>query len=254
MFLITDQATKPGYIPNELLILKTYGNGLCWINALLVTIFGKFWLKIDQLDMWIQSLIATFNLDDNFVQILKLYSYNIELNINPNGISEFDIIKFLNSNKILIYILSFNILKFSIENYDNPLLNRVEKLCPLETGIAFNNKNQNFEAIDGQLRNFIIAIMGIKKVIVFQNKVDQKYRRYSNTDLNLLAIDYEGEYAGFEIEAFHNINSLGILGEVLLFTHDSYHYDAVFDSNAFETCLAITDQFETLPKFIAINN
>jgi hypothetical protein len=252
MFLVTDPSTKPGYIPNELIILKTYGNGLCWINALLVSVFGRFWLNIDQLDIWIQSLIATFNTDENFVSIFNLYLYNIELKINTNGINEFEIITFLNSNKTLLYILSLNILKFSVENYHNINLNKIEKLCPLETGIAFNEKKQIFQAIDGQLRNFIMAIMGIQKVVVFQHNIKAKHRRYTNSNLNIYAIDYEGEYAGFEIEAFHNLNSLGVLGEILLFTYDSEHYDAIFNSNTFYTSLALNDESETLPKFISI--
>ena len=68
------------------------------------------------------------------------------------------------------------------------------------------------------------------KFFFIQNKTEAKHRRYTNLDLNLLAIDYEGEYAGFEIEAFNNINCMGILGSVLLLTHNSEHYDAFFDN------------------------
>jgi hypothetical protein len=249
MFLITDTSSKPGYVLDELIILKTYGNGLCWINAILVTIFGKFYLNVSELELWIQSLIATFGLDDNFIPILNLYSYKINL----DGLSEFDLIKFLNSNKYLMFVLSFNILKFAVLNYDNFKLNKINKICPLETAIAFNPKKNKIYAIDGQLRNFIMAIIGIEKVVIFQNKVEPKHRRYTNKDLNLSAIDYEGEYAGFEIEAFHNLNCSGTLGEILLFTHNSEHYDAVFNTNTFQTCLALSDQYEILPKFITID-
>jgi len=249
MFLITDASSKPGYVLDELIILKTYGNGLCWINAILVTIFGKFYLNISELELWIQSLIATFGLDDNFIPILNLYSYKIKL----DGLSEFDLIKFLNANKYLIFVLSFNILKFAVLNYDNSKLNKINKLCPLETAIAFNSKKNKIYAIDGQLRNFIMAIIGIEKVIIFQNKVEAIHRRYTNKDFNLSAIDYEGEYAGFEIEAFHNLNCSGTLGEILLFTHNSEHYDAIFNTNTFQTCLALSDQCEILPKFITID-
>ena len=252
MFLITDQSSKPGYILNELMILKTYGNGLCWINALIVSIFGKLWKNVDEIDLWIQSLIATFGLDDNFIPILNMYLYNIDFKIKKDGIDEYDVIKFLNSNKLLMFILSFNILKFSIENYNNNKLNKIDQLCPFETCIGFNNNKQKIYAIDGQLRNFIMSIMGIDKVIIFQNKVESKHRRYTNTDLNLKAIDYEGEYAGFEIESFHNLNCAGLLGNILLFTHNSEHYDAVFNSNTFETCLALSDYNESLPDFVRI--
>lgn len=253
MFLITDSSTKPGYVSGELMILKTYGNGLCWINALLVSIFGKFWQNTAMIDLWIQGLITTFGLSSNFVPVLNLYLYNINFTVNCDGINEYDVIKFLNSNKLLMYILSFNILKFAIENYNNVALNKIEKLCPLETAIAFNEKKQKFYAIDGQLRNFIMAIMGIEKVVVFQNNVEPKHRRYTNKDFNLKAIDYEGEYAGFEIETFHNLNCSGTLGNVLLFTHNSEHYDAIFNSNTFQTCLALNDYLEMLPEFIKID-
>ena len=257
MFLITDSKSKPAYVSDNLTILKTYGNGLCLINALLVSIFGKWWQRTDEIDLWIRSLLATFDLDPTFVPIFNLYLYGIDIAINSEGIDEFDVIKFLNANKRLLFILSFNILKFAVTNYDNMLLNKVfnktDRLCMLETGVAFNPKKQKFYAIDGQVRNFIMAIMGIEKVVVYQNKTESKHRRHTNTDFNLKAIDYEGEYAGFEIEQFNNIHCGGIIGEVLLFTHNAEHYDAFFDTNTFQTCLAQTDNFESLPKFVHID-
>lgn len=257
MFLISDPTTKPSYVSDNLIVLKTYGNGLCWINALLASIFGKWWQNVGEIDLWIRSLLATFELDPSFVPIFNLYLYGIDIVINNDGINEFDVMKFLNANKHLMFILSFNILKFAVINYDNLTLNKIhsktDRLCMLETGIAFNPKKQKFYAIDGQLRNFIMAIMGIEKVVVFQNKTEDKHRRHSNKDFNLKAIDYEGEYAGFEIEQFNNIHCGGVIGEVLLFTHDAEHYDAIFDTNTFQTCLAQTDNFESLPKFVYVD-
>jgi hypothetical protein len=254
MFIQNDASSKPGYVSSDLSIIKTYGNGLCWINSLLASVFGYFWQDQSQieLDNWIRSLMATFSLDPKFIPIKNLYLYGIDLNVNYSKSAEYDIIGFLNQNKYLMYVLSLNILKFSIENYSNPNLNRTDKLLSLETGIAYNSSKQKFHAIDGQLRNFIMAIMGIDKVIVFQNKTEAEHRRYTNLDLNLLAIDYEGEYAGFEIETFSNINCGGVLGSVLLFTHNSEHYDAFFNSQTFKTTVASNDQFEKLPEFIKV--
>jgi len=252
-FIQTDASSKPAYISSDLVIIKTYGNGLCWINSLLTSVFGKFWQNTSELDIWIHSLIATFGLDPTFVPIRNLYLYGIDLKISSDGIETYDIVHFLNSNKYLMYTLSLNILKFAIQNYSNPALNKVKKLLPLETGIAYNPSKQKFYAIDGQLRNFIMSIMGIDKVVVFQTNTDPKHRRYSNLDLNLLAIDYEGEYAGFETEAFNNINCMGVLGSVLLLTHNSEHYDAIFNNQTFKTTLALKDQMEILPEFVKID-
>jgi hypothetical protein len=156
-----------------------------------------------------------------------------------------------------MFVLSFNILKFALLNYDNLKLNKffivTDRLCMLETGIAFNNKKQKFYAIDGQMRNFIMSIMGISKVVVFQNKTEDKHRRHTNKDFNLKIIDYEGEYAGFEIEHFNNIYCGGVIGEILLFTHNAEHYDAVFDTNTFKTCLAQIENYELLPKFTIVD-
>jgi hypothetical protein len=252
-YIQTDASSKPAYVSSDLVIIKTYGNGLCWNNSILTSVFGKFWQNTTELDIWIQSLIATFGLDPTFVPIRNLYLYGIEIKISSDGIEDYDIVHFLNSNKYLMHILSLNILKFAIQNYSNPVLNIVPKLLPLETGIAYNSSKQKFYAIDGQLRNFIMSIMGIDRVVVFQNKTEAKHRRYTNLDLNLLAIDYEGEYAGFEIEAFNNINCMGILGSVLLLTHNSEHYDAFFDNETFKTTLALKDQMEILPEFVKID-
>jgi hypothetical protein len=72
-------------------------------------------------------------------------------------------------------------------------------------------------------------------------------------DCNLIPIDYEGEYAGFEINAHNNINCGGIIGDILLYTHNSEHYDALININNFQTCLAQRDNNETLPNFILID-
>ena len=255
MFIQNDPSSKPAYFSSDLSIIKTYGNGLCWINSLIASIFGRLWNRdnIPDLDLWIRSVISTFELDPTFEPICQLYLYNTDLNINLDHIDNYDIIGFLNANKYLMHILGLNILKFAVQNYSNPTLNRIHKLLPLETGIAFNPSKQKFYAIDGQMRNFIMAIMGIDKVIVFQNKTDPIYRRYSNVDLNLLAIDYEGEYAGFEIEAFDNLNCGGILGTVLLFTHNSEHYDAFLNNQTFLSTLRIRDQMDVLPGFINLD-
>jgi hypothetical protein len=258
MFIQTDASSKPAYVPSKLVIIKTYGNGLCWINSLLVSGFGSMWQTFDELDMWINSIKTTICMDDNFVPILGLETYgfgmhNSGLEISKTGISEYNIIDFLNANKYLMYVLSLNILKFAIQNYDNKKYNMSPKNLILETGIAFNQAKQKFYAIDGQLRNFIMSIMGIDKVIVYQNKTDTQNRRHTNVDLNLFAIDYYGEYAGFEINAFQNINVGGVWGSVLLFTHNSEHYDAFLDSDELKTCFAKSLYGETLPTFIEIS-
>ncbi len=260
-FIISDPNSKPAYLSAELSIIKTYGNGLCWINSLLTSIFGYYWQSLDELDLWIQSLISTLNMDTNFVPILGLEEYmnntskcktkyKTDLKITSSGSDTFMVVDFINSNKLLIHILSLNILKFAVLNYYNPMFNIVDKLLPLETGIAFNAKKNKFYAIDGQMRNFIMSIMGIQKVVVFQNKIDHNNRRHSNMDYRLAAIDYYGEYAGFEIRAFDIIN-IGLFKlNVLLYTHNSEHYDAFFDSITFKTTVANTSYGEDLPTFI----
>ena len=253
MFIQTDASSKPGYVPTNLVIIKTYGNGLCWINSLLVSGFGAMWTNTEELDMWISSIKTTICSNDKFVPILGFETYGSELNISKTGISEYNLIDFLNANKYLMYVISYNILKFAIENYDNMQYNVVPKQLMLETGIAFNPSKQKFYAIDGQLRNFIMSIMGIDKVIIYQNQTDAKNRRHTNTDLNLYAIDYYGEYAGFEINAFQNINVFGVWGSVLLFTHNSEHYDAFLDSDNLKSCFARSLYDEKLPEFIKIS-
>jgi hypothetical protein len=95
MFFISDLSSKPAYMTDNLLILKTHGNGLCWINALLVSIFGKWWQNIEEIDLWIRGLLSTFELDLNFIPMFNLYLYGIDMTINLDGIDNFDIITFL---------------------------------------------------------------------------------------------------------------------------------------------------------------
>jgi hypothetical protein len=98
-FIQTDTSSKPAYVSSDLVIIKTYGNGLCWINSLLTSIFGKFWQNILELDIWIQSLIATFGLDPTFVPIRNLYLYGVDIKISSDSIANYDIVHFLNLNK-----------------------------------------------------------------------------------------------------------------------------------------------------------
>jgi hypothetical protein len=262
MFIQPDPKAKPGYVPTELSIIKVNGNGLCWINSLLVSIFGRFWQDLEQLDMWIKSICHTLKLNDNFVSILKIELYlvkvdqstlmNFDLHLNPTKSDEYDFIGFLNDHKYLMFVLSVNILKFAIQFYTEPQFNLTNNLLPLETGIAFNPNEMKIYAIDGQLRNFIMSIMGFQKVVVWQHNTKCKNRRHTHVNSNLTAIDYYGEYAGFEIQTQHIINTMGSIGTALLFTYNSEHYDAFFNNDTFKTTMASELYDEELPKFVYV--
>jgi hypothetical protein len=67
-----------------------------------------------------------------------------------------------------------------------------------------------------------------------------------------LIIKYNNNNNNINIGSFSNINCGGVLGSVLLFTHNSEHYDAFFNSQTFKTTVASNDQFEKLPEFIKV--
>jgi hypothetical protein len=253
IFIQADETYKPAYMPHNLSIVKTYGNGLCWINAILVSIFGKYYDNITQLDQWIRSINMTFDLDNRFKPMFRFETYGGGLLCISNiGAEHCDVLAFLNANKLLMHVLSFNIFKFAVLNYKNQKLNRVLRRLPLHTGVAFDKTTQQIYAIDGQMRNFIMSIMGINRVVVYQHNINPKYRRFTNVDVNLNAIDFEGEYAGFDIRTFGNINCFGEIGSILLFTNDATHYDAILDTTTFKTTMALKEMNEKLPTFVTI--
>jgi len=197
-------------------------NGLSWIYSLLVSIFSNLWQDISELDSWIKYLLSTFEIDRHFSPIRDIYLYGVELTINNSKSFDYNLIGFLNDNKYLIYILCLNILKFSIENYSNSAISN-KKYVPLESCIKFDNTTKKIDSINGQLRNFILSIMGLEKVIIYQNTPN--FVNY------LLDSNFEDVYSTIEIEASTSINSGNIIKSVILFEHDSCNYDVVLNKN-----------------------
>lgn len=250
-FILTDSDLKPVYVPHNLFVIKFEGDGLCWLNSLVCSIFAIYSNDTNALNAWINSIIETFKFDQTFVPIMGLNSYpNIRLRIFPNAPNESNIVKFINANRILIKILVFNILKFCVKNYYNTDLHITNRILPFNTAIAFDLNQSRFIAIDSQLRNFTMSVMGITKVIVWQHNINSTNRRHTNIDCNLTAIDYYGEYAGFEISNQNTINIRGSIGSVLLYSNNSEHYDGFFDNNTCYTTVALDAYDNELPNFI----
>ena len=51
--------SKPHYMPHYLYVMKSEGDGLCWLNSLVMSIFAAYSNNIQELYNWINSIIDT---------------------------------------------------------------------------------------------------------------------------------------------------------------------------------------------------
>lgn len=253
--------SKPHYMPHYLYVMKSEGDGLCWLNSLVMSIFAAYSNNIQELYNWINSIIDTLESNVFFRPMFGLNKNMIYIVESNNDYCEIE--KFLNENMNLIKILVFNILKFCVQNFTPKYLNLVFNIQTTKkstygvecistnnfvSSVAFNRKDRRFIAIDGKMRNFTMSVMGISKVVVLQHNTNKNNQRSSNSAYRMKTIKYNNEYAGFEIEVDNIINVKGAIGSVLLYTYDANHYDCVFNNET--NCSAVAFNAESLPNFV----
>jgi hypothetical protein len=136
---------------------------------------------------------------------------------------------FLDANNDIMFVLAHNIISFCVKNYSNRAINIGCKIpVDLEVCVGFNKKSERFTAIDCNMRNFIINIMGIQTVIIYQKRNEEKFRRCADPNNNVSQIfNKKGTYAGFQIDSFGTVNIGGYIGSVMLYSYNANHYDAI---------------------------
>lgn len=203
-------------------VLKVRGNGLCWINSLIVSIFGEFWNKPAILNNWLLNLYSTLTIADNdFIPYFDLYNMRIKYGTT-------NLCDFLDSNNELQHAISHNLIAFCVRNYMNPDIN-VGCLRPVELNVCvgYNAKMKRIFAIDCNMRNFIMNILGIKKAIIYQHKIGPENMRHTDKINGVTQIMKGDKYIGFQIHSFGTINIGGYIGSVVLYSFDLLHYDAI---------------------------
>jgi len=203
-------------------IMHIIGNGLCWINSILASIFGEFRTHPPTLKKWLSDLLTTMaSADKTFTPCLDLFAMEIKF---VDG----SLVNFLDANNDIMFVLAHNIIAFCVKNYSNPAINiGCERKVALEVCIGFDKKNGGFKAIDCNMRNFIMNIIGIQTVIVYQKRTEPKYRRCADPRNNVSQILRNGSYAGFQIDSFGTINIGGYIGSIMLYSYNANHYDAI---------------------------
>ena len=203
-------------------IMHIQGNGLCWLNSLIASVFGEFRTHPPTLNKWFSDLLTTMiSADDTFVPCLDLLSMEIKY---VDG----TLVDFLDANNDIMFVLAHNIILFCIKNYLNQAINiGCERPVALEVCVGFNRKTSSFSAIDCNMRNFIMNIMGLQTVIVYQKRTESKYRRCADPQNRVSQILRGGSYAGFQIDSFGTINVGGYIGSVMIYSYNANHYDAI---------------------------
>ena len=206
-------------------ILKIRGNGLCFINSLVNSIFGKYWLHPRQregswkeqteLNSWLDNLYNTL-FSYEFHPKFELYSRTIIYDAD-------NLIDFLDKNNDLLFALSHNILLFAAIHYEGLSGLRTTKLMNC---IDMSRDLTTFGAIDGNIRNFIMDILGVKSIYVISESDDLDHRRRSDAQNNVEQLIKDG-YIGFKISCEKTINIGGFIGSIMLYTYNSSHYDAI---------------------------
>jgi hypothetical protein len=198
------------------------GNGLCWINSLIASVFGEFRTHPPTLNKWISDLLTTMiSNDETYVACLDLFSMEVKY---VGG----TLIDFLDANNDIMFVLAHNIITYCIKNYSNPSINiGCERPVGLEVCVGFDKKSGCFRAIDCNMRNFILNIMGIQTVVVYQKRTETKYQRCTDPHNRVSQILKGSSYAGFQIDSFGTVNIGGYIGSVMLYSYNANHYDAI---------------------------
>jgi len=197
-------------------ILKIRGNGLCFINSLVNSILGECWKNPTKLNNWLDNLYNTL-FSYEFHSKFELYSRTIIYGAT-------NLIDFLDKNNDLLFALSHNILLFAAIHYENLSELRTTQLMNC---IDMSRDLTTFGAIDGNIRNFIMSILGVKSIYVISESDDLNHQRRSDVQNNVEQLIKDG-YIGFKISCEKTINIGGFIGSIMLYTYNSSHYDAVF--------------------------
>jgi hypothetical protein len=233
------------HLPDTYCVVKMRGDGLCWINSILGTIFGRFRKHPTILNKWVQDLLTTFAVyDDSFVFLFNIQERTIDFDSS-------ELVDFLNRNMLLLCALAFNIISFCVKNYTNPQININCPIFNLDACVGIN-KNGGFSAIDNNMRNFIMNVCGVERVEVFQQKTESHFQRCNHVLNNTRMIIINNQYVGFQIESFGTINVGGYYGSIHLYTFNANHYDALcLDMEPHNTITAFFPSWnmpETEPK------
>lgn len=203
-------------------IMGSRGDGLCFINALTDSILAEFRDDPATLEQWLDNVLMTMmSLDETFMPCLNLLEIKIKY---VDG----SLATFLDANNQFVFAFARNILLFCIKNYGNPAINiGCERPVDLEVCVGFDRQTGGFRAIDCNMRNFILNIMGIQSVLVYQTQTEPRFQRCADPRNRVSQILKGGRYAGYQIDSFGTVNVGGYICQLLIYSYNGGHYDAV---------------------------
>ena len=239
--MITDDFV-PSSLNSKYRVVKMRGDGLCWVNSILGSIFGRFWRNPTILNKWFADINTTLTMfDESFKFCFGLPDMKIQYGSSS-------LVCFLNTNQKLLFALAHNIISFCVNNYRNRQIN---VNCPIFVDLdvcVSINAEFGFSAIDNNMRNFVMNVCGVEWVQVFQYKTDPNVQRSNDPRNKTTRLLENGSYAGFQVESFGTINVGGYLGSIQLYSYDSYHYDAFCLLNNSNMTAMISDIDERLER------
>jgi hypothetical protein len=207
-------------------VMKIRGNGMCWINSLVASVFGEFWHEPLLLNRWIADLCTTIMVYD--------HSFDFAFGLPHMSVSygAHTLVQFLDANITVTFAIVHNVFMFCVRNYDNLDINvGCSSLLGIDALVDFDPATGNYMAIDGNMRNFILNILGVRLARVFQFKSGIDYRREVDIGNKVSVITLNSVYAGFQIESFGTVNVGGYIGSAELYSYDATHYDCIMRSS-----------------------
>jgi hypothetical protein len=236
---ITDE-NIPHFLNSKYRVVKMRGDGLCWINSLLGSIFGRFWKNPIILNKWFEDITTTMKMyDENFKFCFGLLEMNIQYRCSS-------LVSFLNRNLKVLSALAHNIISFCVHNYTDLQIN---VNCPMtDINYCIDIEEGGFRAIDFNMRNFVMNVCGVERVRVFQYKTDPTSQRSNDPQNKTTRLLENSSYAGFLIESFGTVNVGGYIGTIDLYSYDSSHYDAFCLCNDRDITAMISDIEERLSR------
>jgi hypothetical protein len=228
--------------PESYVPYRTSGDGLCFIHSAFRSVFLYYYSQDEsgtRLRRWLRSLC----------NYMLLYMPNLVADIDTRDIiipDDKHIEEFIFANYKLMLGYGINIMRFIALNWYNPEVhhpnmaylthaaaNDHDLIPQFRMSIGVSRSDNSVYAVDSHGRNFVMSILGIRRINVLQDNIQDK--RSNAPVLMQSVLTTDGEYSGFQISGDHGctVNELHpeIFAEfsdplsVSIFSLNSNHYD-----------------------------
>ncbi len=228
--------------PDSYVPYRTSGDGLCFIHAAFRSVFLYYYSQDDtgtRLRRWLRSLC----------NYMLLFMPNLVADIDTRDITipgDRHIEEFMFANYPLMIGYGVNIMRFVALNWYNQEVhhpnmaylthaaaNDHDLIPQFRMSIGVSGSDNSVYAVDNHGRNFVMSILGIRRINVLQDNIRDK--RFNAPIYMQSVLTTDGEYSGFQISGDHGCTVNELHPEIFagfsdplavsIFSLNSNHYD-----------------------------